>query len=80
MSIIANYDDEPENKLAHEVHDRLVRRAQAMEGTCTGEHGIGSGKIDYLEDELGGAVDVMRAVKRALDPNNIMNPDKIFRL
>jgi len=80
MSIIANYDDEAENRLAHEVHDRLVRRAQAMEGTCTGEHGIGSGKIDYLEDELGEAVEVMRAVKRALDPENIMNPGKMLRL
>ncbi len=80
MSIIANYDDEAENKLAHDVHDRLVRRAQAMEGTCTGEHGIGAGKIDYLEDELGGAVDVMRAVKRALDPADIMNPGKMIRL
>ena len=80
MSIIANYNDEFENKLAHEVHDRLVHRAQAMEGTCTGEHGIGSGKINYLEDELGGAVEVMRAVKRALDPENIMNPGKMLRL
>ena len=80
MSIIANYDDEAENKLAHDVHDRLVHRALAMEGTCTGEHGVGSGKIDYLEDELGGAVDVMRAVKQALDPDNIMNPGKILRL
>ncbi|MBT5896604.1 MAG: FAD-binding protein [Rhodospirillaceae bacterium] len=80
MSIIANYDDEAENKLAHDIHDRLVHRAQDMEGTCTGEHGIGSGKIDYLEEELGGAVDVMRAVKRALDPDNIMNPGKILRL
>ena len=80
MSLIANYDDPEENRLAHEFHDRLVRRAQEMEGTCTGEHGIGSGKIDYLEAELGDAVDVMRAVKRALDPDNIMNPGKMLRL
>ena len=80
MSIIANYDDEAENKLAHDIHDRLVHRAQDMEGTCTGEHGIGAGKIDYLEEELGGAVDVMRAIKRALDPDNIMNPGKLLRL
>ncbi len=80
MSIIANYDDEEESRLAHEFHDRLVRRAQAMEGTCTGEHGVGSGKIDYLEEELGGAIDVMRAVKGALDPKNIMNPGKLLRL
>ncbi|MFP6749793.1 MAG: FAD-linked oxidase C-terminal domain-containing protein, partial [Alphaproteobacteria bacterium] len=80
MSIIANYDDAEESRLAHEFHDRLVRRAQDMEGTCTGEHGVGSGKIDYLEAELGGAVDVMRAVKVALDPKNIMNPGKLLRL
>ncbi|MDA1101689.1 MAG: FAD-binding protein [Proteobacteria bacterium] len=80
MSIIANYDDPEENRLAHEFHDRLVQRAQDMEGTCTGEHGIGSGKIDYLEAELGEAVDVMRAVKRALDPDNIMNPGKMLRM
>lgn len=80
MSIIANYDDPEENRLAHEFHDRLVQRAQDMEGTCTGEHGIGSGKIDYLEAELGDAVDVMRAIKRALDPLNTMNPGKMLRL
>jgi D-lactate dehydrogenase (cytochrome) len=58
--------------------DRLVTRALAMEGTCTGEHGIGQGKIACLERELGAGVGVMRHIKRALDPLGILNPGKIF--
>ena len=57
---------------------RLVERAQAMGGTCTGEHGIGQGKQKYLEAELGSeALDAMRALKKALDPQNVFNPCKI---
>ncbi len=65
---------------ANALHDKLVMRALAMDGTCTGEHGIGYGKIDYLNAELGEGVGVMRAIKQALDPDNIMNPGKIIRL
>jgi D-lactate dehydrogenase (cytochrome) len=58
------------------VYSRMIKRALAMGGTCTGEHGIGSGKRDYLALEQGNALDVMRAIKLALDPFNIMNPGK----
>ena len=58
---------------------RLIARALALGGTCTGEHGIGLGKMDYLVDEHGDAVEVMKTIKRALDPDNRMNPGKMFR-
>jgi D-lactate dehydrogenase (cytochrome) len=58
-----------------------VARAIALEGTCTGEHGVGLHKMGFLVDETGtGAVDMMRTIKRALDPQNILNPGKIFTL
>ena len=63
---------------AKALQARMVARAIAMDGTCTGEHGIGLGKIDFLADELGEAVDVMRSIKAALDPHGLMNPGKIF--
>lgn len=62
------------------INTRLVKRALAMDGTCTGEHGIGLGKQDWLVEELGDAVDVMRMLKRALDPRDLFNPGKIFSL
>jgi FAD/FMN-containing dehydrogenase len=58
----------------------LVERALAMDGTCTGEHGIGIGKQEWLVAELGDAVEQMRMIKRALDPQNLFNPGKIFTL
>jgi D-lactate dehydrogenase (cytochrome) len=72
-------EDHPMVERMEQFHSRLVERALAMEGTCTGEHGIGMGKIDYLVDELGNeAVGVMATIKKALDPNGIMNPGKII--
>jgi D-lactate dehydrogenase (cytochrome) len=59
---------------------RLNHRALSMDGTCTGEHGVGQGKMSFLKEELGGAVELMRTIKRGLDPDNIFNPGKIFRI
>ena len=64
---------------AERINAQIVNHALELEGTCTGEHGVGSGKTKYLRKELGdGAVDVMAAIKAALDPTNIMNPGKII--
>jgi len=57
---------------------QMVKRALAMDGTCTGEHGIRLGRQDHLVEELGEAVDLMREIKGALDPHGLMNPGKIF--
>ena len=70
-----------ERETAEDLNHKLVARALSLEGTCTGEHGIGLGKMDFLLTETGdGAVNMMRSIKRALDPKNIMNPGKIFSL
>ena len=72
-------DDADEVARTKAFIERLTERALAMEGTCTGEHGIGQGKQRFLEPELGAAsVAAMRAIKQALDPQGIMNPEKIF--
>ncbi len=71
-------DDDGMFEKALELDQRMVRRALEMGGTCTGEHGIGMGKLKHMRNEHGdGAVDVMRAIKAALDPHNIMNPGKV---
>jgi D-lactate dehydrogenase (cytochrome) len=81
VGVLVMMDDNDEVARAERFLDRLVERAIAMDGTSTGEHGIGQGKMKYLEAEHGpGTVEVMRAVKRALDPNDLMNPGKIVAL
>jgi len=80
VSALIDMDDPAEVAKARDLSARISARAIAMDGTCTGEHGIGQGKQPYLEREMGPALDVMRALKRALDPQNIMNPGKIVRL
>jgi D-lactate dehydrogenase (cytochrome) len=81
LLLLIDLDDGEEIKRAEALLERLVERALAMDGTCTGEHGIGQGKMKYLKAEHGEpALDAMRAIKRALDPLDIMNPGKIFSL
>ncbi len=80
LTMVVDPDDADEMRRANAVHERMVMRALAMDGTCTGEHGIGYGKMDFLVAEHGEAVTVMRSIKQALDPDNIMNPGKIVRL
>ena len=72
-------NSESERATAEDLNNKLVARALALGGTCTGEHGVGLHKMDFLRTEAGdGAVTMMRAIKQALDPLNIMNPGKIF--
>src|SRR5271154_956384 len=79
LSLMVDLNDADEVKRAQAMLERLVDRALAMDGTCTGEHGIGQGKMKYLLAEHGApAVETMRAIKQALDPLDIMNPGKIF--
>ena len=60
------------------LNDRLVERALRMGGTCTGEHGIGSGKLKYMKSEHGDSLELMRQIKYAFDPHNLMNPGKVI--
>ncbi len=65
---------------ASRLNERMVARALAMGGTCTGEHGVGAGKMEFLSAEHGEALGVMRALKHALDPDNLMNPGKVLNM
>jgi D-lactate dehydrogenase (cytochrome) len=79
LSYLLDPNDPVEATTAERLSVQMVRRAIRLGGTCTGEHGIGLHKIGYLAEEAGpGAVEIMRCIKRALDPKNIMNPGKIF--
>ena len=81
MAYLIDPDNSEERAMAEQLNQHLVHRALRLDGTCTGEHGIGLHKMDFLVTETGtGAVDMMRSIKKALDPQNIMNPGKIFSL
>ena len=78
VCFLIDRDDPAEMAEAERLNGRMIDRALAMGGTCTGEHGIGCGKLDHLEAEHGvGAVSLMRSIKRTLDPHNLMNPGKV---
>ena len=80
VSPLVDMNDPAEIERAERFAGRLARRAIAMDGTCTGEHGVGQKKIAYVEAELGAeALDLMRRIKLAFDPQNLFNPGKIFR-
>jgi D-lactate dehydrogenase (cytochrome) len=81
LTLLVDMNDADELSAAKTLCERLVERALAMDGTCTGEHGVGEGKMKYLARELGTpALQAMAAIKRALDPDNILNPGKIVAL
>ncbi len=81
MSYLIDPEQMQERITAEQLNQKLVHRALGLGGTCTGEHGVGLHKMDCLVEEAGaGTVDMMRSIKNALDPKNIMNPGKIFRL
>jgi D-lactate dehydrogenase (cytochrome) len=78
LTLLVDMADRDEIARAKALCERLAERAIAMDGTCTGEHGVGQGKMKYLDAELGeAALSAMRAIKQALDPDGIMNPGKI---
>ncbi|MFO0996486.1 MAG: FAD-linked oxidase C-terminal domain-containing protein [Alphaproteobacteria bacterium] len=80
LTILVDPNKPEELKEAERINERLVMRALSMDGTCTGEHGVGYGKVDFLIAEHGEAVAVMRSIKQTLDPHNLMNPGKVVRV
>lgn len=78
LGMVIDPEVHSEFELAEEIHDRLIERTLALGGTCSGEHGIGYGKTRYMEWEHKNAIGTMWTLKRALDPNNIMNPGKVL--
>jgi len=81
MGYLIDPNNAQERETAEQLNAQLVARALRLGGTCTGEHGVGLHKMEFLVNETGaGAVAVMRAIKQALDPHNILNPGKIFAL
>ena len=79
LTMLVDLNDPDEVKRAEALSERLVKRALSMDGTATGEHGVGQGKMKYMEAEHGAAaVAAMRAIKQALDPQNILNPGKML--
>ncbi|MEX4009518.1 FAD-binding oxidoreductase [Neoaquamicrobium sediminum] len=80
VMVLMDRDDPKQIEATEAFVARLNMRAIAMDGTCTGEHGVGQGKIAFLPHELGAGVDFMRSIKQALDPDNIMNPGKVLPL
>ena len=80
LIFLMNPDDPQDLEKARAINARMVERALAVGGTCSGEHGVGIGKMAYLEAEHGASLEVMKAIKRALDPENRMNPGKMISI
>ena len=78
LIIMLDPSDQKEFATVTRISERLVERALKFGGTCSGEHGVGFGKLKYLQAEHGEALDVMRSIKHAIDPNNLMNPGKLI--
>ncbi|MBV9491277.1 MAG: FAD-binding protein [Verrucomicrobia bacterium] len=80
LVIVLDPNEPKELAEAQRLNERLVHRALSLDGTCSGEHGIGLGKLDFLAAEHGEALNLMRTLKKAIDPDNLMNPGKIIRV